>query len=99
MDNLSRTEKDLRPMSVEYLTALKQELEDIGTKKLMQLDSLEDDNKTLMKCLRMLKYVPKTQREAQKAKREKQKEISEMRKQELNKKKEERMQIMPEVLS
>ena len=35
MDNLSRTEKDLRSMSVEYLTALKQELEDIGTKKIL----------------------------------------------------------------
>ena len=46
----------------------------------------------------MLKYVPKPQREAQKAKREKQKEISDMRKQELNKKREERMQMMPEVL-
>ena len=59
MDNLSRTDDDLRPLSIEYLTALKQELEDIGTKKLMQLDRAEADNKTLMKCLKMLKYVPK----------------------------------------
>lgn len=67
MDNLSRTEKDLRTCSVEYLTALKQELEARGTKMLMQLDSIEEDNKTLMKCHRMLKFVPKKQREAQKA--------------------------------
>jgi len=35
MDNLSRTEKDLRPMSIEYLNALKHELEEVGTKKLL----------------------------------------------------------------
>lgn len=35
MDNLSRTEKDLRPMSVDYLLALKKELEETGTKKLL----------------------------------------------------------------
>lgn len=99
MDNLSRTEKDLRTCSVEYLTALKQELEARGTKMLMQLDSIEEDNKTLMKCHRMLKFVPKKQREAQKAQRDKQKEKQDMRKQELTKKREERMQIMPEVLN
>jgi hypothetical protein len=35
MDNLSRTYDDLKVMSVEYLSALKSELENIGTKRLL----------------------------------------------------------------
>jgi len=35
MDNLSRTDTDLRKMSIEYLAALKHELEEVGTKKLI----------------------------------------------------------------
>jgi hypothetical protein len=35
MDNLSRTREDLKQMSIDYLIALKGELEDIGTKKLL----------------------------------------------------------------
>ena len=64
MDNLSRTRDDLKPMSIEYLQALKQELEDIGTKRLIQLDSIESDNKKIMGCIRNLKYVPKEVKEA-----------------------------------
>ena len=74
MDNLSRTEKDLRPMTLDYLHALKQELEGIGMKQLGQLDRIEEDNKTIQKCLKMLKFVPKHVKEAQKIEREKLKE-------------------------
>lgn len=51
MDNLSRTRDDLKSMSVDYLQALRQELEDIGTKRLIQLDRVETDNKLIMKSL------------------------------------------------
>lgn len=60
MDNLSRTYDDLKVMSVEYLSALKSELENIGTKRLLQLDQIENDNKNLMNCIKVMKYVPKT---------------------------------------
>jgi hypothetical protein len=59
MDNLSRTREDLKQMSIDYLIALKGELEDIGTKKLLQLDDLEGENVKIMSCLRNLKYVSK----------------------------------------
>jgi hypothetical protein len=64
MDNLSRTREDLKQMSVEYLIALKGELEDIGTKKLLQLDDLEGENRKIMQCLRNLKYVSKEIKQA-----------------------------------
>lgn len=35
MDNLTRTKDEMKSMSIEYLNALKQELEDIGTKKII----------------------------------------------------------------
>jgi len=72
MDNLSRTRDDLKQMSMEYLIALKGELEDIGTKKLLQLDDLENDNNKIMQCLRNLKYVSKEIRQAQRVEKEKQ---------------------------
>jgi hypothetical protein len=74
MDNLSRTYDDLKLMSVEYLSALKSELEKIGTKSLLQIDAIENDNKKLMNCIKVMKYVPKTKVMAQKAQKEKQKE-------------------------
>jgi hypothetical protein len=74
MDNLSRTYDDLKVMSVEYLSALKSELENIGTKRLLQLDQIENDNKNLMNCIKVMKYVPKTVIKAKKAQKEKQKE-------------------------
>ena len=74
MDNLSRTRDDLKPMSIEYLQALKQELETIGMKKLVLLESVEQDNKRIMMCLKNLKYVPKQVKEAQKIESQKQKE-------------------------
>ena len=59
MDNLSRTRDDLKSMSVDYLKALKAELEEAGTQKLVRLDNVEADNRKLMLCLKNLKYVPK----------------------------------------
>ncbi|MEY4881847.1 MAG: hypothetical protein RLZ87_1276 [Armatimonadota bacterium] len=74
MDNLSRTYDDLKLMSVEYLSALKSELENIGTKRLLQIDAIENDNRKLMNCIKVMKYVPKTKAMAQKAQKEKQRE-------------------------
>jgi len=61
-------------MSVEYLSALKSELEKIGTKYLLQIDAIENDNKKILNCIKVMKYVPKTKVMAQKAQKEKQKE-------------------------
>ena len=74
MDNLSRTRDDLKSMSVDYLKALKAELEEAGTQKLVRLDNVEADNRKLMLCLKNLKYVPKEVMEAQKAEKTKQQE-------------------------
>lgn len=71
MDNLSRTRDDLKSMSVDYLKALKAELEEAGTQKLILQDQVESDNKKLMLCLKNLKYVPKSVKEAQKIERDK----------------------------
>jgi hypothetical protein len=64
MDNLTRTRDEMKSMSIEYLNALKQELEDIGTKKIIQLDQVENDNKKILMCLRNLKYVSRQLKEA-----------------------------------
>ena len=53
-------------MSVEYLSALQQELEGIGTKKLLALDKIEAENKRLMSCIKSLKYVSKEVKQAKK---------------------------------
>lgn len=68
---MEHTKENLKTMSVEYLTALKQELEDIGTKRLLALDAIESDNKNVMNCIRNLKYVSKEVKQAQKIEREK----------------------------
>lgn len=71
MDNLTRTRDEMKSMSIEYLNALKQELEDIGTKKIIQLDKVENDNKKILMCLRNLKYVSRQLKEAQRIEKEK----------------------------
>jgi hypothetical protein len=71
MDNLTRTRDEMKSMSIEYLNALKQELEDIGTKKIIQLDQVENDNKKILMCLRNLKYVSRQLKEAQRIEKEK----------------------------
>ncbi len=68
---MEHTKENLKTMSVEYLIALKQELEDIGTKRLLALDKIEADNKNIMNCIRNLKYVSKEVKQAQKIEREK----------------------------
>ena len=71
MDNLTRTRDEMKSMSIEYLNALKQELEDIGTKKIIQLDQIENDNKKILMCLKNLKYVSRQLKEAQRIEKEK----------------------------
>ena len=68
---MEHTKENLKTMSVEYLIALKQELEDIGTKRLLAIDKIEADNKNIMNCIRNLKYVSKEVKQAQKIEREK----------------------------
>lgn len=69
MDNLSRTRDDLKLLSINFLKALKTELEESGTKCLTQLDQVESDNKKLLLCLRNLKFIPKEVKEQQKKER------------------------------
>lgn len=99
MDNLSRTRDDLKSMSIDYLQALKQELEDIGTKRLLQLDLIENDNKKILGCLRNIKYVPKTMKEAQKIEREKTQQRNEANKEKRDIKRQGRLDELPEILN
>ena len=71
MDNLTRTRDDMKSMSVDFLKALQNELEEYGTKLINQQDKVAVDNKMLRLCLRNLKYESKVVVEAKKIEREK----------------------------
>jgi hypothetical protein len=58
-------------MSVDFLKALQNELEEYGTKLINQQDKVAVDNKMLRLCLRNLKYESKVVVEAKKIEREK----------------------------
>ena len=110
MDNLTRTREDMKSMSVDFLKALQNELEEYGTKLLNQQDTTTHDNKVLRLCLRNLKYESKAVAEAKKIEREKANQAkqqmlqarSEAKKAQLAKREEARkakLQIIPEILT
>ena len=110
MDNLTRTRDDMKSMSVDFLKALQNELEEYGTKLINQQDKVAVDNKMLRLCLRNLKYESKVVVEAKKIEREKanqakqQQQLArqEARKAQLAKREEARkskLEVLPEILS
>lgn len=61
----------MKSMSVDFLKALQNELEEYGTKLLLQKDTVTHDNKMLRLCLKNLKYESKVVAEAKVIEREK----------------------------
>jgi len=71
MDNLTRTRDDMKSMSIDFLKALQNELEEYGTKLINQHDDIVHDNNMLRLCLKNLKYESKSIKEAKRIEREK----------------------------
>lgn len=54
MDNLSRTSKDLSRMQLDYLNALKKELEAAGTGLLNKMDQVNEENQVMRASIQTL---------------------------------------------